>query len=141
MSNTGISKEVINSRQNLFNIDIEYGVSIIKSILAIYEEANNQNRELDFDENKKIEELPSYPDNRQSVLICFDFLKLKDECNIDKLIFDAITIMDNLCGKENKDTFRDYSIGNLHGYRVWYKDEEEPDYTLYYSLTESTSAY
>lgn len=128
-------------RQSLFNVDIEYRFFIIKSILEIYEKADKERRELDFDELKQIEDLPHYQDNRQDVLIGFNFFGLNDKYNIDDLILDAITIMDNLGGKDTKELFSDYCIGDLHGYKVWYEDKDEPDYTLYLSLEESTSAY
>lgn len=128
-------------RQSLFNVDIEYRFFIIKSILEIYEKADKERRELDFDELKRIKDLPCYPDNRQETILGFNFFKLTNKYNIDDLILDAITIMDNLGGKDTKELFSDYCIGDLHGYKVWYEGRDEPDYTLYFSLEDSTSAY
>ena len=62
--------------------------------------------------------------------------------NKKNLLIDAIKIMDHLGGADNKkETFVDYCIGDLHGYKVWYEDKNEPIYTLYYSFVESTTAY
>ena len=97
-------------RQSLFNVDIEYRFFIIKSILEIYEKADKERRELDFDELKRIKDLPCYPDNRQETILGFNFFKLTNKYNIDDLILDAITIMDNLGGKDTKELFSDYCI-------------------------------
>jgi hypothetical protein len=136
---------IYNARQDLFNVDFDYRVYTINSILDIYAKADAENRDLTYDEEALIKSLPKYPDGRQDVLIEFNF----DKFNIDNILptkenvlIDAIKIMDNLGGADNKkETFVDYCIGDLHGYKVWYEDSDEPIYTLYYSYVESTTAY
>jgi len=136
---------IYNARQNLFNLDFDYRVYTISSILDIYATAEAENRDLNYDEEELIKSLPKYPDGRQDVLIEFNFDKFNNDSILPtkkNVLIDAIKIMDNLGGADNKkETFVDYGIGDLHGYKVWYEDEDKPIYTLYYSFVESTTAY
>ncbi len=140
-----MNSTIYNARQDLFNLDFDYRVYTISSILDIYANAEAEDRDITYDEEALIKSLPKYPDGRQEVLIGFNFDKFNDENgfpNKKNVLIDAIKIVDNLGGVDNKkEIFVDYCIGDLHGYKVWYEDKNEPIYTLYYSFTESTTAY